>query len=233
MRGRLLYRAVLGPLSVLLTLVSRRRIRGLEHVPRRGGALVVCNHISAVDPLVLVDAVRRTGRRPRGLATGGLFRAPVLGWALRTIGFIPVLRGTARATEALAPATMALHGGELVMLYPEGGVSRGDQWPTPGKTGAARLALLTGVPVIPVAQWGAQRVYPAWTKGAWRRSLVALVSRPRVEVLVGEPLDLTGDPHDPVAVRVATEQIMEAVTSLLEELRGPRPEECVTHVRVA
>lgn len=223
MRGRLLYRAVLGPLALLLTLVCRRRVRGLNHVPRRGGALLVCNHISVVDPLVLVDAVQRTGRRPRGMATGGLFRAPVLGWALRTIGFIPVLRGTARATEALAPATMALLGGELVMMYPEGGVSRGDQWPMPGKTGAARLAMTTGVPVVPVAQWGAQRVYPAWTRGGWKHVVRAAFTRPRVEVLVGEPLQLTGDPHDPAAVRAATEQVMEAVTALLEELRGPRP----------
>ncbi len=161
MRRRLLYLTILGPMAVLLTSISRRRVRGLEHLPGHGGALVVCNHISVMDPLLLVDALGRTGRRPRGLATAGLFRAPVAGWTLRTLGFVPVHRGTARATEALAPATAALHAGELVMLYPEGGVSRGEQWPMPGKTGAARLALSTGVPVVPVAQWGAQRLYPA------------------------------------------------------------------------
>lgn len=223
MRRRLLFLALLGPLAALLTCLSRRRVRGLEHLPRRGGALVVCNHISVMDPLLLVDALGRSGRRPRGLATAGLFRAPVLGWVLRTLGFVPVLRGTPRATEALAPATMALQAGEVVMLYPEGGVSRGDQWPMPGKTGAARLALATGVPVVPVAQWGAQRLYPAWTEGGWRRLLVALLTRPRVDVLVGEPLHLTGDPHDPADVRAATEEVMTAVTELLERLRGPRP----------
>lgn len=233
MRSRLLYRAVLTPLAVLLTLVSRRRVRGLEHLPREGGALLVGNHISVVDPLVLVDVAGQVGRRPRGLATAGLFRTPLLGPVLRTLGFVPVLRGTVRATEALAPATMALHAGELVMLYPEGGVSRGEQWPLPGKTGAARLAMTTGVPVVPVAQWGAQRIYPAWTEGGWKHVLVALLTRPRVEVLVGEPLHLTGDPHDPAAVRAATAELMESITVLLEELRGPRPQHSSTDARAA
>ncbi len=233
MRSRLLYRVVLAVLPLLLALVSRRRVRGLEHVPRQGGALLVGNHISVVDPLVLLDSARRVGRRPRGLATAGLFRAPVLGWALRTLGFVPVLRGTSRATDALVPATMALHGGELVILYPEGGVSRGDQWPTVGKTGAARLALSTGVPVIPVAQWGAQRIYPAWTEGGWKRVIVALATRPRVEVVVGQPLRLTGDPADPADVRAATALVMEAITTLLEELRGPRPKRSSTDAQAA
>ncbi len=88
---------------------------------------------------------------------------------------------------------------------------------------AARLALGTGVPVVPVAQWGVQEVYPAWTPRGWRRLLPALLRRPRVEVLVGEPLHLTGDPDCEADVRRATDQIMGAVTDLLVQLRGPRP----------
>lgn len=198
-------------------------------MPSTGGALVVCNHISVVDPLVLGESLWRTGRRPRGMATAGLFRVPVLGAVLRRLGFIPVARGTASAREALAPAADALRRGRLVMVYPEGGVSRGAQWPMPGKTGAARLALQAGVPVVPVAQWGAQELYPAWTPRGWRRLLPALVTRPRVEVLVGEPLHLVGDPDDRDDVRRATDRIMAAVTDLLVELRGRRPHDEEPH----
>ena len=225
MRFDLLYRLLLPVLSVLLGMVSRRRVRGVEHLPTYGGALVVCNHISAADPLYLVDAVARSGRRPRAMATGGLFQHALLGPVMRAMGHIPVLRGTVRAMDALAPAARALDAGEVLMLYPEGGISSGDQWPAPGKTGAARLALAAGVPVVPVAQWGAQRVLPPHTPRAWQYTLRTLCRRPPVEVLVGAPLRLTGDPENRSDVAAATAAIMAAITSQLEELRGGKPQE--------
>jgi 1-acyl-sn-glycerol-3-phosphate acyltransferase len=177
-------------LAVVLGVATRRSYRGLAHVPRTGGVLVVCNHISLTDPPVLVNAWHRTGRLPRALAAAHLF--PRLGWALRTMDHIPVLRGTDRAVDALAPAIAAQGRGELVMLYPEGGISDGDQRPRPAKTGAARLALIAGVPV-PLAQWGVQRVLPPRTKHAWLRPFAALVSRPGSSCWSGTPLLLTGD----------------------------------------
>lgn len=215
-----LYRFLLTVVSAVLTVVSRRRYDGLSRIPATGGVLVVCNHISLADPGVLAHAVSRTGRLPRGLATAGLFRAPVLGWLFRAMGHIPVHRGAASAAEALVPAAEALRAGELLVMYPEGGISTGDQWPMPAKTGPARLALTTGVPVVPVAQWGVQRVLPPGRRWAWLSPVAAVVTRPRVRVLVGEPLVFAGDPGDDAAVRAVTGEVMDAVTELLEELRG-------------
>ncbi|GAB4000270.1 lysophospholipid acyltransferase family protein [Nocardioides marmoraquaticus] len=233
MRARLLFAVLVSAVGLLLGLLTRRRVRGLEHVPRRGGALVVCNHISVVDPLVLGETIWRAGRRPRGMATAGLFGAPVVGGLLRRLGFIPVARGTATAREALAPAADALRRGRLLMVYPEGGISRDQQWPMPFRTGAARLALETGVPVVPVAQWGAQRVWPAWTPRGWRWLLPAVVTRPRVQVLVGEPLHLVGDPASEADVRRATGELAAVVIGLLVELRGPRPDDLAAADRLA
>lgn len=220
--SRLAYRLLLGVVSMVLRATTRRRYDGLSRIPVTGGALVVCNHVSLADPGVLAHAMYRSGRLPRGLATAGLFRAPVLGWLFRAMGHIPVRRGSASAGEALGPAAAALHAGELLMMYPEGGISTGAQWPTPPKTGAARLALATGAPVVPVAQWGVQAVLPPGRRRAWRFPLAALMTRPRVRLLVGEPMVFAGDPDDEATVRAVTGEIMDAVTGLLEELRGTR-----------
>ena len=109
MRTDFLYRLAVPALRALLPLFSRRRLRGAEHLPRTGGAIVVCNHISVTDPLFLVDAVTRAGRRPRAMATGGLFRHWLLGAVLRGIGLsIRALFGQNLAQTALLGLTAGL-----------------------------------------------------------------------------------------------------------------------------
>ena len=137
-----------------LLLWFRLRHEHLERIPSTGPAIVVCNHISYLDPLTNGEAIDRRGRRPRFLAKEELFRIPLVGRVLRGAKQIPVARGT-RDTSSLDAAADALARGEVVLVYPEGTVTtREDGLPMSGKTGAVRLALLTGVPIIPMASWG-------------------------------------------------------------------------------
>jgi 1-acyl-sn-glycerol-3-phosphate acyltransferase len=138
---------------------------------------------------------------------------------MRGAGQIPVHRHTADASLALRDAVAALHNGECVAIYPEGTVSRDpEKWPMLAKTGVARLALLSGVPVIPVAQWGAEKILDSYrTKG------LHLLPRHTMHVLAGPPVDLSefhGRELTTEVLRGATEKIMAALTALVEELRG-------------
>ena len=145
------------------------RFEGLEHIPRHGPALIACNHASYLDPLANVLAVVRAGRRPRFLAKEELFHgvAPRLG-SCRVSGRSPCAEGPAIAPRSCC-AEQALAAGEVVAIYPEGTVtSRGDGLPMEGKTGAVRLALASGVPIIPMASWGSAPVWQKSGPGSFR-----------------------------------------------------------------
>jgi 1-acyl-sn-glycerol-3-phosphate acyltransferase len=139
---------------------------------------------------------------------------------LRGAGQIPVARGTGDDQPLLAAAD-ALERGEVVVIYPEGTSQTADAEfrPTDGKTGVARLALMTGVPVIPVATWGGQYV---WRKSG-RESLK--FGRP-IWVRAGEPLDLAAsgaDPEDREATRALTNDVMSALSELVDDMRAGYP----------
>ena len=189
-------------------------------VPTGRPLILAANHISPVDPAVMMAACRARGLAPRFLADTAVFRLRSIGWIMRRTGHIPVARGTERVTEALAHATAAVKAGAVVLVYPEGriGLDPG-LWPERGKTGTARLALATGAVVVPVAQWGTHELVP-WSapKGAVRGMLRALLRRPRVDVRFGPPLRVTGTPAQ------ATEQIMAAITATLAPLRTHEPD---------
>lgn len=208
-------------LKPLLTVFTHHEWRGREHVPTTGGVIFVFNHVSYADPPVAAHFVYDLPRMPRFLAKASLFRVPVVGWVVRGAGQIPVYRGTADASSSLREAKQALERGEAVIIYPEGTVTKDlDLWPMAGKTGAARLALETGAPVIPVAQWGAQRLYDGRTKK------VRLRPRTRVELVAGPPVDLSpwaGRPLTGAVLRGATEAIMARLTGQLAEIRGEHP----------
>jgi 1-acyl-sn-glycerol-3-phosphate acyltransferase len=140
-----------------------------------------------------------------------------VGTVLRGAGQIPVARGS-RDRSSLASAEAALAAGEVVVIYPEGTVTtREDHLPMKGKTGVARLALATGVSVIPMASWGSQEVWQKSGPGSLRPGRPVLTK-------VGEPLDLgTGDVGDTELVRTSTKQVMAAITALAEELRDRYP----------
>lgn len=209
----------------------RLRWQGRQHVPRTGGVILVTNHLSYADPFGFARFSYDSGRFPSFLAKESLFRNPVLGWVLRRVGQIPVHRGSVDAQDSLRDAIEAVRAGACVCIYPEGTVTRDpDYWPMVAKTGVARLALATGAPVVPVAQWGAQLVYDHY------RHKLDLFPRKTVRALAGPPVDLSAYQGRPVTapmLREITDLVMRAVRDQLGEIRGetpperfaPRPEE--------
>ncbi|HET9655758.1 MAG TPA: lysophospholipid acyltransferase family protein [Kineosporiaceae bacterium] len=207
--------AVLRPPLMALT---KRDWRGAEHLPREGGFVAVTNHISHVDPLTFGHFLYDNGAPPRYLAKESMFRIPLAGRIVAGAGQIPVYRETMDAARALAAAVRAVEEGECVGIYPESTLTRDPGlWPMAGKTGAARVALTTGCPVIPVAQWGAQEILAPYGKRPH------LLPRKTIHVHAGPPVDLSayaGRPLDAPTLRAATEDIMAAITVLLEGIRG-------------
>lgn len=205
----------------LLVLCTRYRVRGGEHIPSAGGVVVVSNHLSFADPTTLTSFVLGYGRVPRYLAKASLWKVPLLGSIVRSGRHIAVHRGAATAGEAYRDAVAAVRAGECVAIFPEGTFSdHPDRWPMRGKTGAARVALETGAPVIPVANWGTHRVLPA---GAWLPRPLPVKT---VDLIAGPPVDLRDLAALPLSKEVlyeATARIMAAVTTLLGEARGEAP----------
>lgn len=195
-----------------------------EKIPASGGCIVVLNHISHVDPLTSAHIVYDHGRLPRYLAKSGLFRNKALGYFLTAAGQIPVERLTAHAAGAYDAAVAAVRAGECVIVYPEGTLTRDPTlWPMTGKSGAARIALETGCPVIPIGHWGAQELLPPYTLK------FHLIPRKPLTLKVGDPVlldDLMDLPRTPQVINQATDRIMEAITELVAEIRGdPAPPE--------
>ena len=195
--------------------------RGGEHLPRTGGALLALNHVSFSDPIFDVAFCISHGRMPRFLAKAELWDVPVVRSVLGKGGHIPVYRASARAGDAYRGAVEALNRGEIVAFYPEATyTSDPDGWPMKAKNGIGRIALVTGAPVIPVANWGTQDVLPPGT------GLPRLLPRREVTIVAGPPVDLSrwlGGPRTRTALDGATAAIMADVTALGAEVRGERP----------
>lgn len=208
----------------LMGLLARIRIRGGEHLPRKGAFVLSPNHYSEIDPLIVAVAVYRMGRLPRFMGKESLFRVPVLGWILRSTGMIPVARGgsAASARQTLEQAAQLVEHGRGVVVYPEGSLTRDpEMWPMRGKSGAVRLALAGEIPLIPVAQWGTHQIM-----GRYSKKISLWPPRKKVEVLFGEPLDLSdlaGRAGEQAALNEGTERLMAAIAALLGELRGEEP----------
>jgi 1-acyl-sn-glycerol-3-phosphate acyltransferase len=205
-----------------MTVFTRRTWLGMEYVPRTGPAVIVFNHISHADPFVAAHFVYDAGRWPQFLAKASLFELPVAGPILHRVRQIPVHRGTSDAGKALEAATAAVRAGDAVIIYPEGTTTREpDLWPMRGKTGAARLALTTGAPVIPVVMWGVQRLFDP------RTHKLRPVPRTPVTVVAGPPVDLSQWAGAELTTETLTEvttAIMLCLQDMLAEIRGePAP----------
>ena len=209
-----------GLIKPLLNLIAKRDWRGVENLPKSGAAIAVCNHISYMDPLLFTHFLYDNGRAVRYLGKASLFKMPIIGRVLLGAGQIPVERESSVASHSLQHAIAFLKSGHLLGVYPEGTLTRdANYWPMKAKTGIARLAILTQVPVIPCAQWGAQEILPAYSKKP------KLFPRTKVVVVAGAPLDFSkwyGRAEDPVALEEATAYVMSAITRLLEQLRGEK-----------
>ena len=188
-----------------------------EKIPETGGFILVLNHVSHIDPLTAAHIVYDHGRLPRYLAKSGLFKNRALAYFLTSAGQIPVERLTKSAVGAYDAAVAAVRNGECVIVYPEGTLTRDPHlWPMTGKSGAARIALETGCPVVPVGHWGAQDLLPPYGRPDF-------LPRKHVTMKVGDPVDLSdllGQPHSAALVQQATDRIMAALTDLVAEIRG-------------
>jgi 1-acyl-sn-glycerol-3-phosphate acyltransferase len=209
-------------LRPLLTAFTRRSWTHTERLPASGGIVVVPNHISHVDPLIVAHYLYDNGRLPRFLAKASLFQVFFVRRVLRGARQIPVYRESREAGDAFRDAVDAVRRGECVVVYAEGTLTRDpDLWPMAGKTGAARIALETGCPVLPMAAWGPQELLAPYSKRPH------LFPRTTVQVTLGPPVDLSDlreAAADPETLRIATDRIMAAVTALVAELRDePAP----------
>ncbi|HET8987730.1 MAG TPA: lysophospholipid acyltransferase family protein [Humibacillus sp.] len=208
----------------LLMLLTKRDWRGAEHLPHEGGFVVSTNHISYADPLPFAHYMYDNGRAAYFLAKESVFRVRGVGWVLRKAGQIPVYRNSTAAADAFRSAVEGIRAGKVVAIFPEGTITRDpDLWPMRGKTGAARVALETRCPLVPVAQWGAQEILSPYGHRP------SLFPRKTIHVLAGPPVDLAdlyGRPIDTKVLREATDRLMDRITDLLEQVRGEvRPSE--------
>ena len=214
------YRFAANVLRPPLRLATRYSVTGLHHLPDDGGFIVTPNHLSYFDPFPWAHTLYDHGIAPVFLAKNELFQTPVIGRILRGAGQVPVHRESREAATALRDAVAALAEGRCVAIYPEGTLTRDpDLWPMRGKTGAARLALESRHPVLPVAQWGPQEVIPEYAH------IPKLFPRKTIHIRFGPPVELDDlyerEPTMEVAME-ATDRIMAAITRELEEIRGER-----------
>ncbi|WP_406067071.1 lysophospholipid acyltransferase family protein [Micromonospora sp. NBC_01638] len=214
-------RFAVGLVKPVMTVWTRRTWRGQEHLRRDDGVIIVANHLSHADPLVSAHFIYDSGRWPQYLGKASVFRVPVVGWILHRCRQIPVERGSVDAVRSLDALVAALDQGGAVVIYPEGTITRQPElWPMKAKTGAARLALATGVPVVPVVMWGPERIFDP------RTSRVNLRPRIPVTVVAGEPIDLSrwADAQPTRAtLEEMTDTIMLRLRDMLAEIRGGTP----------
>lgn len=212
---------VVPPLVYSLTKHEWHGQENIRNIPADSGLILAANHLSYADPLPLCLFTHKAGRYPVFLAKSSLFEMKGLGAIMRGTGQLPVYRGQADAALVLRDVERGLSAGACVIFYPEATATRDpDLWPMAAKTGVARAALATGVPVIPVAQWGPQKILPY---GSMRPHLLP---RTMVQITAGPPVDLSAFQDQPLTspvLREATEAIMKDITGLLAGIRGETP----------
>ncbi len=210
---------VMFPLTRLL---GRPRFAGLEHLAVPGPVLVVGNHISQLDPIYTAVYLRKSGRIPHIMAKSSLFRIPVVGKILTGTGMIPVERGGGKGQVGLDAAITALEEGRMVLIYPDGTVTRDpERWPMKPRPGVAALALSGDFPVVPLVHWGTQQVYVPYRKKGFHP-----LPRKDIHVVAGPAIDLSefrGRPVDSRLIRDVSLVIQGAVRDLLADVRGETP----------
>ncbi|MGC4889060.1 MULTISPECIES: lysophospholipid acyltransferase family protein [unclassified Micromonospora] len=209
----------IGKLTVAptLRLAFRPHVEGLEHIPATGGAIFAGNHLSVADELLLGTVV------PRHLAfwakseyfNGTGVKGGFSKFVLTGLGAIPVERAGGRAAlSAFDAAIPVLQAGDLVAVYPEGTRSP-DGRLYRGRTGAARLAVAAGVPIIPVGVTGTDKAQPIGTR-------VPRPGRAKITIKFGKPLDFTGRPDDRTSLRTMTDELMTEIQKLTGQEYVPR-----------
>nr|WP_026048812.1 lysophospholipid acyltransferase family protein [Actinomyces timonensis] len=205
------YRGMKAAAGPAMEMLYQPWIRGEEHIPAEGAAILASNHLAVIDsfflPLLIDREVAFIGKSDYFTGKG------VKGWAVKrfmtAVGTIPVDRSGGKASQAALQAGIdRLRAGELFGIYPEGTRSP-DGRMYRGKTGVARIALATGAPIIPVAMIGSNIAQPI--------GQVIPSTRHRVGIVVGEPLDFSryrGLENDRFVLRSITDEVMYALMSL-------------------
>ena len=211
--------AILWPNLMVWT---KRDWRGQQFLGQPGdGIVVAANHLSWLDPLLLLHYSNDANRPARFLAKDSLFDLPVLGTVMSGAGTIPVHRESSEAGNAVSDAVAAVKAGEAVWVYPEGTITRDpDLWPMSGRTGAVRIALESGKPLVPVAHWGVQEMMRPY------KVELNLFPRKTVHVVAGAPIDLDDLREQPVTeqlLQIGTTRLLDTITSLEAEIRGETP----------
>jgi 1-acyl-sn-glycerol-3-phosphate acyltransferase len=210
------FRFIVVVVKPILLVLTRRNWRGTENLPRSGGVILAVNHLSYVDPVLIGHLCWDNGRVPRFMAKAELFQIKGLRTILRGARQIAVYRRSPDASLALRDAITALAEGHCVVIYPEGTTTKDpDYWPMVAKTGVARLALLTGAPIVPVAQWGAQRFFGQDKKVHLRRTTIDMSVGPAIDLA-----DVAGSEPTVEVLRVATDRVMAAIRAQLADIRG-------------
>ncbi len=210
------------PLSVaagrvaLKALDVRLRIEGEQHIPAAGPALIAATHVSYVDFIKLAETARRRGRQVRFFARHDLWHPPGLSRPMTSMRHIPVDR--AAPAGAFLAARRLLRDGELVGNFPEAGISYSFTVRSMMR-GTSALARDTGVPVIPIALWGGQRIYSVGRPRMGKVNRRDFTRGRRLDVLCGPPMSYDAGAD----LDSWTRRLGSVLTGLLEELQG-RPE---------
>ena len=213
------FRTLAAVLVPFLTAIAKIEYTDADKLPREGAFVLSPNHYSNIVPVIMGWSIWKLGRAPRFLAKASLFRVPVVGAVLRATGQIPVERaGSVRGSEPLKAANSLADNGNVVIIYPEGTLTRDPQmWPMKGKTGAVRMALEHDLPLVPAAHWGTQAVMARYS------NKLSLFPRKTIKVAFGDPVDLAefrGQPINAAVLTAATARVMDDITALLEKLRA-------------
>jgi 1-acyl-sn-glycerol-3-phosphate acyltransferase len=204
----------------LLMVTTKRDWQGMQNLPE-GGFVLAPNHVSHLDPFLISHFMLDNNIAPQFLAKDTLVGAKGYGWILRTADQIPVYRSTEGAAESLRAAMQAVEAGKVVTIYPEGTITRDPAaWPMSGRTGAVRVALATGKPLVPLMQWGAQEILWPYAKR------VRLFPRKTIHIRVGRPVDLSDFADRELTEEVlhaATDRLMDTLTAMMAEVRGELP----------
>ncbi len=213
------FRLIAFFLAPLLRLMFNLKTSGTENLPK-GGYVLVGNHLSNLDPLAFAYSVYIHMKRvPHFLAKESLFRIPVLKQLLPKVGQIPVYRGGRNNEDSLRAAKEFIRAGQVVVVFPEGTLTRDPNlWPMRGKSGAIRMAFELGVPIVPAAHWGVDKIMGNYSS--------KLKPNPfhLVQVKIGEPIELQKKAN-PSAQEVndATAMVMHRIADLVGQMRGEEP----------
>ena len=205
------YTPVIGfALGVMKAFKWQVHASGVEHIPAQGPAVLATNHVGYLDFVFVGAAARQRGRLVRFMAKAEVFEHKVSGPLMRGMKHIPVDR-FGRANQAIDDAAAALRRGEIVGMFPEATISRSFV-PAAGKTGAARMAMAAGAPLVPGAVWGSQRILTKGRPKNFERNI-------DIRVAFAPPVDHSPD-SDPDKV---TFELMTRIGDLVDDLSRSYP----------